>query len=191
MQSIRHFPRPMAIAGSLLLVMAAGSAQAANPVAGAIVGAGAGALIGQAFGGQDGAFIGGAIGAIAGVGIAQSTRGPGPMQVPAVGPAPLRVHYRGPDYAVGPYPPPPRHRNGYWQRYQDQWGAPYWVWNDFAPVVVAPPVYGPPVYAPPVYIRPGRGTPRHFEHPQRHFEGAALPYRPDPRFDPGGWRQRR
>ena len=131
------------------------------------------------------------------------------------GPA-LRVQFRGPNYYVGPHAPQPRHRHGFWQRFEDSWGAPYWVWNDAPPVRVVPgpvwmapgygppPVYGPPpayvppaVYGPPaVYVAPRptyaipapRPLPPVFRHPERRFDGAASPHRPDPRFDPNGRR---
>ncbi|MGE0313937.1 MAG: hypothetical protein AB7P21_20190 [Lautropia sp.] len=188
--------RSYVAAAAAVSTLAAGTVHAANPVAGAVVGAGAGALVGQALGGRDAAIVGSAIGAIAGAGIAQASQGRGAMMIvaPAV---PVRVHDRGPGYIVGPYPPPPRHRDGYWQRFQDNWGAPYWVWRDVRPVIAAPPVYAPPVYAPPVYVPapvrvgPAYRTPPHFAHPERYFDGAAAPYRPDPRFDRDGRRGHR
>ena len=205
--------RTLVVAGTALL-LAAGPSHAANlhradTVVGALAGAGAGALIGHALGGRDGAIAGGAIGAIAGASIAH-----GDIRQRPVGfvPAPVRVqyretgHYRHPGYFVGPYAPPPRHSHGFWQRFEDSWGAPYWVWNDarptrYAPVYVTPPVYrAPPVYAaPPVYVAPAPvyvgpshpQPPRIFRHPERHFEGAASPHRPDPRYVPDGRRHGR
>lgn len=177
---------------AVVIALAAGSAQAGNPVVGAVIGAGAGAMIGQAFGGNDGAAIGGAIGAVAGAVAAQEgghRHGP-PAAVVETAPVYTQVGYYGGNGYYGGghgyHGGPPRHAGGHgpghWARFHDRWGAPYWVWQPIAPVYVHPPrrVYAPPIYVPPpVYLpRPGyRGPDHHYHH------------RGDPRHDPNGWRR--
>ena len=101
---------------------ASGTARAADPVGGAILGAGAGALLGHALGGRDGALIGGALGAVAGATAASAQRAshraygygdpthgypPGVTQsLPPVVVSP-GVAYPVPAYPVPAYPVPP------------------------------------------------------------------------------------
>lgn len=111
---------------------ASGMAQAADPVGGAILGAGAGALLGHVLGGRDGALIGGALGAVAGATAASAQRAshraygygdpgygypPGVAQTlpsvvvsPGVAAYPGPVYpapvYSAPAYPVPAYPPP-------------------------------------------------------------------------------------
>lgn len=153
---------------SLALVLGAGAAQAADPVVGAVVGAGAGAVIGQVVGGRDGAVIGGAIGAvtgaavsthrprfIVGTGYAMAPMAPAPRMMPV-----QEGYYEGPDVFFGPYPPPPR-GPGQWRLTQDEYGRTFWLWEP-AVVYVPPPVYSVPVYPAPIY--PAPAYPPHRDH---------------------------
>lgn len=183
------------VAGLTMLGVASATlpdAKAADPVVGAVIGAGAGAIIGHAVGGRDGAVVGGALGAATGAAVS-SRRSAYYSSHPAVvvpAPAVTRVHYSGPDRWVGPYPPPHR-PGGTWRQYLDEWGATFWVWE---PVVVyappppvypvpAYPVYGTPMppYQPPIWVPPRHAAPVHRPPPIYH---PAPVYRPAPGYRP-------
>lgn len=171
---------------SLALLLGISAAQAADPVVGAVIGAGTGAAIGQVVGGRDGAIIGGALGAVTGAAV--STHRPrmvvgsgygygmAPMAPP---PRMMQVqegYFYGPNIFFGPYPPPPR-GPGQWRLMQDPYGTTYWLWEPAA-LYAPPPVYTVPVYPAPVYpapMYPPRGhyhsrpyQPRDYYSPPRH-----------------------
>jgi len=99
-----------------------GMAQAADPIGGAILGAGAGALLGHVLGGRDGVLIGGALGAVVGAGAASAQRAshrgygygdpgygypPGAVQpLPPVVVSPGVAAYPPPHYPGPAYPAP-------------------------------------------------------------------------------------
>ncbi len=170
------------------------AAQAADPLVGAVIGAGAGAVVGQAIGGRNAALVGGAIGAVAGATVSSRGavyRSAGPAVI-VPGPVVTRVHYSGEqEYWNGPHPPPYRH-GGVWRPHRDAWGGVYWVWEPavvypVAPVYPAPayPVYGTPMppYQPPIWVPP-RHAPPAYRHPPPVYRPAPPVYRPAPVYGP-------
>jgi len=130
---------------ALILGLAATStAQAADPLGSALIGAGVGAAIGHGIDGRNGALVGTALGAIAGTAISTSSYTP---------------RYQGGYNAqVGYYPP-----RGYAQPVYSQpvYAQPVYAQPVYAqPVVYAPPaVYGPAVVQPVVYGNPYLSAP--------------------------------
>ena len=176
----------------LALVLGSGAVQAADPVVGAVIGAGAGAAIGQVVGGRDGAMVGGALGAVTGAAVSTHRPrvivGTGYAMAPMAPIAPLprmmpvqEGYYDGPNIFFGPYPPPPR-GPGQWRLMQDPYGTTYWLWEPAA--LVAPPVYTVPVYPAPIYPAPVYPPHRHYHsrpYPPREYYSPAPPrFQPQP-----------
>jgi len=131
---------------------AGGAAPAQDPVAGALLGAGAGAILGHAVGGPDAAVAGGIFGAVTGAAIASSAR-PYPVDYRTYGPPP-DYYPRPPRRPVYIVPPAvvfvPSLGYGYWRHGVDSWGHPFRTW------IPAPPPhrhYAPP----PRRYHPGYG----------------------------------